>query len=249
MLARAEEPRSGIVRPPAQARARRDARGRRSAGVLEACLAGTHRGASRFATMCEPAGQPNERTFGCKRWTMRSTFLTVPNALSASRAVTGLVLIGAPGPGPRAALVVWGALSDFLDGFMARRLRSVSSFGAGLDLVSDGVFFLGALVAFWRGGALSSSWLLTIVVAGGGLQGVAQAIGFLYARPIGSTGHWLSKTLGGGSYAFVIGLALGLPAAWLAPILVALQLAANGRDIVEVALARKRAPAPAPLSR
>jgi phosphatidylglycerophosphate synthase len=159
---------------------------------------------------------------------------SVGNLLSASRAVAGLALVAAPSGAARAVLIAWGALSDFLDGFAARRLGNATAFGAGLDLVCDGVFFIGALAAFWRAGLLPTVWLITIVLAGGGLQGLAQGILVLRHRPIGSTGHRLSKALGGAAYLFVLGLAAGAPVGYLAPVFVGFQLAANGRDVVAV---------------
>jgi phosphatidylglycerophosphate synthase len=158
----------------------------------------------------------------------------LPNLLSASRAVAGLALLGTPVGALRAALISWGALSDSLDGFAARRLGTVSAFGAGLDLVCDGVFSIGALAAFWRDGIISMTWLITIVVAGGGLQLLVQCILVFRRRPIGSTGHPLSKVLGAAAYMFFIGLATGVPVGYLAPTLVVLQLTANGRDLVAV---------------
>lgn len=159
--------------------------------------------------------------------------LSIPNALSFSRCLAGVALLWPLSPPLRLSLIVWGAVSDFLDGFTARRLQRVTESGALLDLISDGIFFVGALVGLWEASVISTTWLIVIILVGGAPQLVAQAIRVRRRLTVGSTGHWLSKTLGGVCYAFVIGATVGVPVGYLAPPLVILQLAANGRDIVE----------------
>ena len=79
-----------------------------------------------------------------------SRLLTVPNVLSLLRlgsvpVFLWLFLSGAE----RAAVVLYaaGAVSDFFDGFIARRWRQVSDFGRLLDPLSDRVFIVALTVA------------------------------------------------------------------------------------------------------
>ena len=78
----------------------------------------------------------------------------LPDFLTLSRIALGpafvVLLVGSPG----AATVVAGvaALSDFVDGKIARRLGQASSRGAILDVSSDAVFVLSSLAALaWQG--------------------------------------------------------------------------------------------------
>jgi cardiolipin synthase len=89
--------------------------------------------------------------------------LTVPNAVSLVR------LLGVPlflylflGPheyGWAVAVLAIGGTSDWVDGYLARRLRQVSRLGELLDPFADRLYILATLVAFTAGGVVS--WLFT----------------------------------------------------------------------------------------
>lgn len=66
----------------------------------------------------------------------------IPNMLTAARFIGGLVLIFLPIPG-KAFLTVYilCGLTDALDGFLARRLKTASPFGAKLDSIADLTFY------------------------------------------------------------------------------------------------------------
>ncbi len=71
----------------------------------------------------------------------------LPNLLSGLRIVSALVLPFTP----RSwwiGIVFFAAASDWLDGYMARRLHASSLLGAFLDSVSDKIFAITALVTF-----------------------------------------------------------------------------------------------------
>ena len=82
------------------------------------------------------------------------------------------------GPGYIAALVVFivAALSDFLDGYLARRWDIATVLGGFLDSVADKLLVLGALTALVKVGR-AWTWALFIIVAREiavmGLRGVA----------------------------------------------------------------------------
>jgi CDP-diacylglycerol---glycerol-3-phosphate 3-phosphatidyltransferase len=94
---------------------------------------------------------------------------TLPNLLSASRLfatilVFVLVLVDQPWAFLTAtALFVLASLTDFFDGYLARRLKVVSSFGAFLDLTADKVFVSAILVALVQVG-LVPAWIVFVIV-------------------------------------------------------------------------------------
>jgi CDP-diacylglycerol--glycerol-3-phosphate 3-phosphatidyltransferase len=93
----------------------------------------------------------------------------LPNLLSASRLfatilVFVLVLVDQPWAFLTAtALFVLASLTDFFDGYLARRLKVVSSFGAFLDLTADKVFVSAILIALVQIG-LVPAWIVFVIV-------------------------------------------------------------------------------------
>jgi CDP-diacylglycerol--glycerol-3-phosphate 3-phosphatidyltransferase len=73
-------------------------------------------------------------------------FLSLPNFLSLSRILlTPLVALALADPGPRGTIIcvslfVVAAITDWLDGFTARRLNTVTPLGIALDPIADKVF-------------------------------------------------------------------------------------------------------------
>lgn len=94
----------------------------------------------------------------------------IPNLLSLSRLVTTalifvLVLLNAPWAFLTATfLFVLAAVSDFFDGYLARRLKVVSPLGVFLDLTADKVFVSTILIALVQIG-LVPAWVVVIIVA------------------------------------------------------------------------------------
>jgi len=68
------------------------------------------------------------------------------------------------GLGGLAITVALGALSDVVDGYIARRLGEVSSFGGGLDPVVDGIFFGAVALGLAVGGAVPLWLALAVAV-------------------------------------------------------------------------------------
>lgn len=74
-----------------------------------------------------------------------------------------------------AVTVALGALSDVIDGYVARRLREVSSFGGGLDPVVDGIFFGAAALGLAAAGAYPL-WLAAVVALRYAVPAVVGAV-------------------------------------------------------------------------
>lgn len=93
--------------------------------------------------------------------------VTIPNAISSVRLllvpVFAWCIFNAYDAWAIGVLAVSG-LTDYLDGFLARRLRQASVFGAGLDPAADRLFILSTLLGLaYRD--LVPWWLVVLIVA------------------------------------------------------------------------------------
>jgi CDP-diacylglycerol---glycerol-3-phosphate 3-phosphatidyltransferase len=94
----------------------------------------------------------------------------VPNLLSLSRlvataAIFVLVLFNTPWAFLAATvLFILASITDFFDGYLARRYKIVSSFGVFLDLTADKVLVSAILIALIQV-ALVPAWIVVIIVA------------------------------------------------------------------------------------
>lgn len=124
----------------------------------------------------------------------RGKFLSLPNVISMSRLVLAALFVVLPGRGARVTLVVLASLSDMLDGWVARRSRSTSRWGALLDPITDRVFVLVAVATFLFTGMLTTGQYFTLIS-----RDIATAVGFLVARsiswlrPVPFTARYLGK--------------------------------------------------------
>ena len=109
----------------------------------------------------------------------RGALLTLPNVLSLSRVALVPVFVALPTTGARVALVGVAALTDLLDGWVARRRRAATRLGAILDPLADRVFVVAALTTFLLEGALSA-WQLAVLLS----RDVMTTIGFVVARAV-----------------------------------------------------------------
>jgi CDP-diacylglycerol--glycerol-3-phosphate 3-phosphatidyltransferase len=111
--------------------------------------------------------------------TPRRTLGTLPNLLSASRLVlaAGFVAVGAVEA--RIGLIGAAAVTDVLDGWLARRVKATSRWGALLDPIADRVFVLTVVGTFLFTGALSTTAYFILIS-----RDLATAVGFLVAKTI-----------------------------------------------------------------
>lgn len=99
--------------------------------------------------------------------TVSARVLTVPNLISFARLGLIPLFVWTFATGrDLAALVVMFLIgsSDFIDGYVARRLRQVSVLGKLLDPLSDRVAILAAMVAFAVRGTVPASLAIAIVL-------------------------------------------------------------------------------------
>jgi cardiolipin synthase len=109
-------------------------------------------------------------------WSVRrSSMLTVPNLLSASRFPLAAAFLATDATPVRVALIGAASITDVLDGWLARR-QQTTRLGALLDPIADKTFVLVAISAFLIAGELSTLDYFVIL-----LRDFATAIGFLVA--------------------------------------------------------------------
>jgi len=107
-------------------------------------------------------------------------FLTVSNLLSLSRIPLGVVFLLTSDARVLAGVVIAGALTDLLDGFIARVSGTTSEVGILLDPFCDKIFVLLGVVSFLPGGQLDWAGFLILV-----LRDVFTGGSYLVSRLVG----------------------------------------------------------------
>jgi CDP-diacylglycerol---glycerol-3-phosphate 3-phosphatidyltransferase len=110
----------------------------------------------------------------------RSTRLwNVPNVISLSRVALAVAFVAIDDTFARILLIAAAALTDFLDGLVARLADQRSVIGALLDPIADRLFVLAAVSAYLMGGELTVGQYFIFIS-----RDIATAIGFIVARII-----------------------------------------------------------------
>ena len=107
------------------------------------------------------------------------TLWTLPNAVSLSRVVLAAGFVAWHGAGERAMLVGAASVSDYLDGWLARRRNAVTRAGALIDPIADRVFVLAA-VASCLAASQITFWQCLVLLS----RDVMTAIGYIVARSV-----------------------------------------------------------------
>ena len=110
---------------------------------------------------------------------LRRTLDRLPNLLSFSRLLLAAGFVASGATEARVSLIGVAAATDFLDGWLARRVHATSRWGALLDPIADRVFVLTVVGTFLFTGALSTSAYFILI-----MRDLATAVGFLVARTI-----------------------------------------------------------------
>jgi phosphatidylglycerophosphate synthase len=131
-----------------------------------------------------------------------------------SRVVLAIVFPFTHRPFVQAVLIGLAAVSDFLDGWIARARHTASKWGALLDPITDRIFVIVALATYVFIGALTTGEYFTMI-----MRDLATAIGFLVARAVPSLQRVTFKARMAGKITTTVQL-LVLIAVPLAPTLV-----------------------------
>lgn len=109
----------------------------------------------------------------------RASVRALPNVLSSSRVLLAAGFVASQTTRVRLALVAIAAATDFFDGWIARRAKVTSRYGALIDPIADRVFALVAVATFLWTGALSVIGFLVLLS-----RDIMTAIGFFVARVV-----------------------------------------------------------------
>ncbi len=109
----------------------------------------------------------------------RPTVFTLPNLVSSSRVALAVGFVATDAVPTRLALIGIASLTDFLDGWLARRTKVASRFGALLDPIADRFFVLGVVISYVIGGQFTL-WQAIAVM----FRDVMSVIGFFVARNV-----------------------------------------------------------------
>jgi cardiolipin synthase (CMP-forming) len=109
----------------------------------------------------------------------RRTLGSLPNLLSFSRVFLAVGFVAAEGHDARVGLIGAAAATDFLDGWLARRVDATSRWGALIDPIADRIFVLTVVGTFLFTGALGTGAYFVLIS-----RDIATAIGFLVAQVI-----------------------------------------------------------------
>jgi phosphatidylglycerophosphate synthase len=107
------------------------------------------------------------------------TVITVPNLVSTSRVLLALGFLALDGVPVRLALIGAASLTDFLDGWIARRTKVASRFGALIDPVADRFFVLCVVIAYVLGEQLTI-WQAVAIF----FRDIMSLIGWFVARNV-----------------------------------------------------------------
>ena len=99
--------------------------------------------------------------------------------MSLSRVVLALAFVLVSEPWDRIALIAVAGLTDFMDGWLARHKKSVSSAGALLDPIADRIFVLVAISTYLVEGQLTAAQYFVFLT-----RDLATALGFVVAKII-----------------------------------------------------------------
>jgi len=103
----------------------------------------------------------------------------LPNILSSSRVALAVAFVLFRDTDTRLGIVALAGVTDFLDGYIARRARVTSKWGALIDPIADRVFALVAVSAFLFSGELSTIGYFVMIS-----RDLMTAVGFLVARVV-----------------------------------------------------------------
>jgi CDP-diacylglycerol---glycerol-3-phosphate 3-phosphatidyltransferase len=109
----------------------------------------------------------------------RDSLATLPNLISLSRLGLAAAFVVLKGTNQRLIVIAAAAVTDFLDGYLARRGGTTSKWGALIDPIADRFFVFTAVCALLFDDVIGT-WQYAILIS----RDFMTAVGFLTARVI-----------------------------------------------------------------
>ena len=109
--------------------------------------------------------------------TPRPTLGSIPNIISCSRLALAAGFVASSATETQVGIIGAAAVSDFLDGWVARRVKATSRIGAMLDPIADRFFVLTVVATMLFTGRISTTEYFVMIT-----RDLATAVGFIVAR-------------------------------------------------------------------
>lgn len=109
----------------------------------------------------------NKNRYEVHKTRITLSFMTIPNILTLLRIalIPVLCLLIYGGHGLLAfGLYVFCAVTDFFDGYLARKMNAITPFGTFLDPIADKIFVAILLLVLVDIGSLSGFWVIPVIV-------------------------------------------------------------------------------------
>ena len=116
--------------------------------------------------------------------TPRRTIGTIPNIISFSRLALAAGFVASSATETQVGIIGAAAFTDFLDGWLARRVKATSRWGAMLDPIADRFFVLTVVATMLFTGRINTGEYFVMI-----MRDLATAVGFLVARVV----PWLRR--------------------------------------------------------
>src|SRR3954468_6233255 len=142
-----------------------------------------------------PAGGKQQRV-SFRRMVLRAGLRSIPNLISLSRVALAAAFVMDHDVNARIGIVLAAAVTDMLDGWLARKAGLTSRFGALVDPFADRVFALVAVATFVYEGTLTTFEYFVMIS-----RDLMTAVGFLVARsvswlrPVEFRARWSGKAV------------------------------------------------------
>jgi cardiolipin synthase len=127
---------------------------------------------------------------------LRAGLRSIPNIISLSRVALAAAFVVDHDPNARLMIVLAAAVTDMLDGWLARKAGLTSRFGALIDPFADRVFALVAVATFVYEGSMTTLQYFIMI-----FRDLMTAVGFLVAksvswlRPVEFRARWSGKAV------------------------------------------------------